>query len=202
MIAKATGRPAFDREVTEAYWIGNPLLDKVSPSDFFEFARHDLGSSRMKVGKRDSTPKQDTKSLFKELGTMAKPHHTFYVLGMYARSSVKSGAGEKLLQLMDNCRVSWGKVVKVGTDTLTVQRPSLAMNNELLSLTRPKRREIHYDPQIPPFSTISAGDWVSVHWNFASDKLTPYQLKNLKKYTRLDIQATNRLVKSHVQPLW
>jgi len=202
MIAKATGRPAFDRKVTEAYWIGNSLLDKVSPSDFFRFAQYDLSSSRMRVGKNDGMQKRDTRSLFKELGTLAKPHHTFYVLGMYARSSIKSGSENKLLELMDSCRISWGRVVQVKKTSLVVERPSLALSNDRLSLTQPKKKEIHYDPRIPPFSNIHPGDWVSVHWNFASEKLKPYQLKNLKRYTTLDIKATNRLVDSGTQALW
>jgi hypothetical protein len=202
MIAKATGRPTFDKKVTEAYWIGNSLLDKISPSDFFQFAQHDLGRSRMRVGKKGSIKKEDTRSLFKELGTLAKPHHTFYVLGMYARSSVKSGTENKLLGLMDNCRVSWGKVREVKKGSLIVERPELSLNDDHLSLTPPKRKLIHYDRQIPPFSKIRLGDWVSVHWNFASEKLKPYQLKNLKRYTALDIKATNRLVDSRVQALW
>lgn len=202
MIARATGRPTFDKKVTEAYWIGNSLLDKVSPSDFFRFAQHDLGRSRMRAGKRNTAEKQDTRALFKELGTLAKPHHTFYVLGMYARSSVKSGSENKLLGLMDNCRVSWGKIAEVKKTSLIIERPGLTLDNDQLSLTVPKRKEIHYDPQIPPFSTIRRGDWVSVHWNFASEKLKPYQLRNLKRYTALDIKATNRLVGSRVQALW
>jgi hypothetical protein len=202
MIAKATGRPAFDQKVTEAYWIGNSLLDKVSPSDFFRFAQHDLSSSRMRAGKNDGIKKQDTRSLFKELGTLAKPHHTFYVLGMYARSSIKSGSENKLLELMDSCRVSWGRVVQVKKTSLVVERPSLALNKDHLSLTQSKKKEIHYDPRIPPFSNIHRGDWVSVHWNFASEKLKQYQLKNLKRYTALDIKAANRLVDSGTQALW
>lgn len=196
MIAKATGRQPFDREVTEAYWIGNSLLERVQPSEFFQFAHQDLGTSRKKASKKDGLGKEAAKSLFKELGPLAKPHHTFYVLGMYARSSVKSGREDKLLELMDSCRISWGKVVEVRRSNLVVERPSLALGEGRLSLTPPQRKEIHYDPLIPPFSSIRRGEWVSVHWNFAGEKLTPYQLSNLKKYTALDIEATNRLVAS------
>ena len=202
MIAKSTGRPAFDRKVTEAYWLGNSLLDKVSPSDFFQLTRHDLASSRMRIGKTDGISKQDTKSLFKELGTTARPHHTFYVLGMYAGSSIKAGSSDKLLTLMDSCRVSWGKVLEVKKGSLIVERPALALNGDRLSLSAPKGREVRYDPRIPPFSSIHKGDWVSIHWNFASEKLKLYQLRNLKKYTALDIDATNQLVNSRVQALW
>lgn len=196
MIAKATGRSPFDREVTEAYWIGNSLLDRVQPSNFYQFARQDLAPSRKRAGKRDGAHEQETKLIFKEIGPMARPHHTFYVLGMYARSSMKSGSETKLLELMDSCRISWGRVAEVKASSLVVERPELATDQGRLSLGLPKKKEVRYDSQIPSFANIKRGDWVSVHWNFASEKLAPYQLKNLKKYTALDIEATNRLSNS------
>ena len=192
MIAKATGRQPFDREVTEAYWIGNSLLDRVPPSEFYQFAHQNLASSRKKVGKKDRLMKEETRSLFRELGHSARPHHTFYVLGMYAKSNIKSGSEEKLVQLMDSCRVSWGKVVEVKRAGLVVDSRPLSLSDGRLSLASPVRREVRYDPLITSFAGIRPGDWVSVHWNFASEKLTPHQLMNLRKYTALDIEATNR----------
>jgi hypothetical protein len=196
MIAKSTGRQPFDREVTEAYWIGNSLLDRVEPSEFFEFSHRDLGSTRKNAGKKDGLDRAGAKSLFRELGHMAKPHHTFYVLGMYARSSIKSGSEGKLLELMDSCRISWGKVLEAKSKTLVVRRPGLALADGRLVLSRPENKEIRYDPEIPAFSAVRPGDLVSVHWNFASEKLSPRQLGNLERYTSLDIEATNRLVAS------
>ncbi len=196
MIAKATGREPFDRDVTEAYWIGNPLLDMVQPSEFYRFTHQNLGPTRKKAGKKDTAHREETRSLFRKLGPMAKPHHTFYVLGMYARSNLKSGSEEKLLSLMDSCRISWGKVTDVKRETLVVERPTLAIDEGSLSLTLPEKKEVRYDALIPSFGTVRKGDWVSVHWNFASEKLTSYQLRNLRKYTALDIQATNILVSS------
>jgi len=188
MIAKSTGRQPFDREVTEAYWIGNHLLESVPLSDFFEFSHRDLAPK----GRAGS--KEETKSLFRELGPLAKPHHTFYVLGMYARSSPKSGSEAKLLELMDSCRISWGRVLEVKPKTLLVQRRSLTLKEGRLGLSPPGRKEVRYDPEIPSFSTVRKGDTVSVHWNFASDRLSPRQLANLTRYTSLDVEATNRLV--------
>lgn len=187
MIAKSTGRQPFDKEVTEAYWIGNPLLDSVEPSEFFEFSYQRLGK-RMK--------KPEARSIFRELGHMAKPHHTFYVLGMYARSNIKTANEGKLVELMDSCRVSWGRVVEVKPKTLMVERAPLSLEDNKLRLAGSEKREVHYDRDIPPFSSVKAGDWVSLHWNFASEKLSRYQLKNLVTYTALDIDATNRIVAS------
>lgn len=196
MIAKSNGLKPFDYKVTEAYWLGNSLLDNVEPSEFFEFSHQELNPSRKMAGKKEGMRSEDSKSLFRELGTMAKPHHTFYVLGMYARSNVQSSNKSKLLELMDSCRISWGRVLDVRKQTLVVERPSLTMTQDRLALGHSTKREIQYDPEIAPFSTIRKGDWVSIHWNFASDKLRPYQVTNLKRYTTLDIQATNRFVKA------
>jgi hypothetical protein len=196
MIAESTGRRPFDKEVTEAYWIGNSLLDRVKPSEFFEFTHGELSSSRKRVGKKEGMSRQEAKLFFTELGAMAKPHHTFYVLGMYARSNIKTANQGKLLELMDSCRVSWGRVLEVNQKTLVVDRRPLAFRDNSLLLATPRKEEVHYDRGIDPFSSIKRGDWVSLHWSFASEKLTPRQLGNLRKYTALDIKATNLLAAS------
>ena len=187
MIAKSTGRKPFDKEGTEAYGIGNSLLEQVEPSEFFQFAYQGLGK-KMK--------KPQAKAIFRELGHLAKPHHSFYVLGMYSRSNIKTANQGKLLELMDSCRVSWGRVLEVKQDTLVVDRRPLALRDDTLSLSPSEKKEVQFDREIPPFSSIRRGDWVSLHWNFASEKLAPLQLRNLRAYTALDIEATNRIVAS------
>lgn len=196
MIAKATGRQPFDKEVTEAYWIGNSLLDRVKASEFFEFAHRDLSQSRAKAGREDGLSKDETKLLFREFGEVTRPHHTFYVLNIYARSHIKAANQSKLLDLMDSCRVSWGQVIEVKPKTLVVNRVPLVFDGQNLRLAPPEKKEVRYDNEIPPFSSIKPGDWVSLHWNFASERLAQRQLFNLRKYTVLDIDTTNRLVSS------
>jgi hypothetical protein len=185
MIAKSTGRKPFDYEVAEAYWIGNPLLDSVKPVEFYEFTHRGLNVK---------LPKKDAKLLFKQLGAVAKPHHTFYVMGMYSRPAATSANREKLLQLMDSCRISWGRVVEVKEKELVVERSPLTFKKseeEHLLLSKPVRTKVAYDQEIAPFNSISTGDWVSLHWNFASEKLTSRQVRNLRAYTLGDIKATN-----------
>jgi hypothetical protein len=187
MIAKSTGRNPFDYEVTEAYWIGNRLLEQVEPSQFYEFAQR---------GPTSHLPEEATRTIFRKIGASAKPHHTFYVLGMYGKSNGSPNSESKLLELVDSCRISWGKVVGVREKTLTVERSPLILKDDQLSLAKPVRKQVTYDSGIPPFESIKAGDWVSLHWNFASEKLKQYQLRNLSTYTAVDIEATNRFVRS------
>jgi hypothetical protein len=182
MIADSTGREPFDYEVTEAYWLGNELLEHIEPSRFFKFAQEGP-ATRMTL--------EDSKDLFRTLGTSAKPHHTFYVLGMYSRAKGEPEVDKRLLQLMDSCRISWGRVVGVKKKTLSVERPSLSLDQGRLRLSRPAKVAVDYDREIKPFATIKEGDWVSIHWNFASEKLKKYQLRNLRTYTSLDVKAAN-----------
>jgi Family of unknown function (DUF6390) len=202
LIARSTGMSPFDRKVTEAYWLGNSLLNQVDVAEFYQFAEDELVSSRKMVGKKDSMKREERKRLFRDLGSLAKPHHTFYVLNMYAKASENTSTKEKLIELMDCCRISWGKVIAVREKILEVERPALSANgnDDQLALKAPKRMEVGYDPEIRPFDSIGKEDWVSIHWNFASDKLNSIQLRNLMKYTALDIVATNLSAK--VAPLF
>ncbi len=144
-------------------------------------------------------PKKDAKTLFKEIGAIAKPHHTFYVLGMYSRRTPQAGNEEKLLKLMDSCRISWGKVVKVTEKTLIVERTPLVISGGKLSFgTKPVRKEVAYDCEIRPFPDVKEGDWVSLHWNFACEKLTKSQLHNLIMYSNVDAIAANRFAESTI----
>lgn len=195
MIGKSNGLDPFDYRVTEAYWLGNSLLDRVNPSEFYKFTQQDLATSRrVMAGKKDSMNYERAKLLFKKLGHAAKPHHTFYVLDMFANSVENLGARDKILELMDSCRISWGEVIEVRRRSLVVERPSLLINrSNQLVLSPPQRKEVTYDPDIPPFDSIRKGECVSLHWNFASEKLSLRQLKSLIEYTELDIQSANSL---------
>ena len=186
MIAKSTGREPFDYRVAEAYWIGNSLLDHVQTKDFFEFAHQGLGKIR----------KDEAKLLFSKSGALARPHHTFYVLGMYTRNQGELVGDGKLLQLMDSCRISWGKVASLDGKRMIVEYTPLRVKDGLLELSTPVRKQVSYDSQIPSFSKVREGDWVSLHWDFACERLTQRQLQNLRNYTLADIKGTNSFVKT------
>ena len=191
MIAKSTGLHPFDQKVTEAYWIGNSLLESVDPADFYHFTHDVLAPSRRRAGRKGGMPPAESRSRFKRIGPWARPHHTFYVMALHDRSQGSPAAERKVLELVDSCRVSWGKVVEVRSSTLVVDRPPLDAKDGVIGLGAPVRTEVRYDPRIPQFSAVAPGDRVSLHWNFASGMLTRSQLTNLKKYTALAVDVAN-----------
>ncbi|HME18743.1 MAG TPA: DUF6390 family protein, partial [Nitrososphaerales archaeon] len=173
-----------------AYWIGNGLLKKVNVADFRDFSRMDL------PGRDD----QEVDRVYKALGSKARPHHTFYVMSTYATASVRDGPNlandsrDRIVKAMDSCRVSWGKVTGVGKDKLQVEYTPLVLDGGRLSLGKTKSKSVAYNPRVRPFESVKLGDPVSIHWDYACDVLTPRQVRNMTKYTLLDIQSVNRLL--------
>lgn len=189
LIARNTGKEAFDYSVSEAYWIGNGLLERVPPSDFHGFAQRELkgmGNER-------------TKGVLRRLEGPALPHHSFYVMCTYAVAGPGNGpdlsneASRKISALIDSCRISWGRVVQVGSDDLKVELKPLVVDGGRLGLARPTIKRVKYNADVKPFDAIKPGDVVSVHWNYACDVLTVKQARNIRKYTEADLALVNSL---------
>ncbi len=193
LIARSTGRDPFDYAVPEAYWIGNDLLDSVPVPDFHEFSHKELTG-------RDP---DEVKASFKAMGTAARPHHTLYVMSTYASLSVKGGQSlgnddaNRVAKTIDNCRISWGEVKKVGAKELEVEYRPLVLNDSgLMSLARPVVKKVKYNRDVTPFAGVKEGDRVSLHWDYACELLSSRQVANIRRYTQADIGAANLILSS------
>ncbi len=193
LIARNTGRGVFDYAVPEAYWIGNSLLERVPVQDFHKFSHTEL------AGRSPS----EVKRVFEGARGRARPHHSFSVMSNYESSSVVDGPNlsnenrQKLSQLMDSCRISWGKVRSIGKKKLVVEYRPLVLEEGRVTLASPRAKRVDYNPEVKPFGSLKVGDTVSLHWNFACDVLSPRQLRNISKYTALDLASTNDLLAAH-----
>jgi hypothetical protein len=192
LIARSSGKNVFDYSVPEAYWVGNELLGRVSPADFYDF-------SRTVLGKGDGV---EVKRAFKRLGPRAIPHHSFYVMSTFAGSSLARGPSlskdgkEKIESMINNCRISWGQVIEIQKKALVVRGSKVALSGRGLRLAAPSTVKAVYDSEIESFKTVRPGDWVTMHWGFACEVVTPRQVRNLSKYTELDMKATDALLAS------
>ncbi|MDG6933838.1 MAG: hypothetical protein JRN68_04000 [Nitrososphaerota archaeon] len=187
MIAKSTGNDIFDYRVPEAYWIGNELLNQVEMKDFYAFSHSTLKG-------RD---KSVTREVFRTPQVRVIPHHTLYVLMTLELPLVKGGPNlnneDKLIEQMEACRVSWGKVKEVGKNELVVLKRPLVRREDVISTGEQVASKIKYDSNIDAFKAIKAGDYVSIHWNFACEKLSRAQVRNIEKYTLSDLVTMNTL---------
>lgn len=165
----------FDEKVVKAYWIGNELLEKVS-----------LDSLKKMIVKEFSgpgfLPQELAEEKAKEVPTSSKPHHSFHVL------IIGSVSGRIALQgnLIDVCRVSWGKVKEIKGDSVAVEYQPLS---DKLQLVEVIEKEVAWEKAFLP--QLKAGDWVSIHWNHLIQIINEEDLANLKKYTQITLDSLN-----------
>jgi len=178
LIAQANNiKDEFDARVVEAYWLGNDLLKKVSDKNLY-------GNIENRFKKRMSG--KDWSWLVAESIREAKPHHVFHVFDIYRRAGLmRSGAIEKVLETMDNCRISWGSMTDEG---FVEYSPLVFKNNKLDFGEKTEKKLISLD------STIKVGDEVSFHWNYICDKISPRQKQNLTFWTKYHLDITNKTI--------
>lgn len=182
LIAKSNNiEDPFDEKVVKAYWIGNQLLEKVSVNDLRKMIVKDFGKPGLLL-------KKIAEKKAKEIPETSKPHHSFHVflLGSVTGKIVLEG------QLLDFCRIGWGKVIKKLKSKnqrakILVKYQPLIKENKKFRFEKPIKKEVFWEKTFLP--KVKIGDWVSIHWNYAVQVLDSKDLANLKKYTQITINS-------------
>ena len=167
----------FDRRVVEAYWIGNALLRGATVRAFTAHVADTLGVKK-KIPKKKFTPMMD-------VVVNGTPHHNFHVMNIFFRTGHQ--AVPHTISTMDNCRISWGRVVGVGKQYIIETQPLIYAGGKLgLGVSEKKAvTSITVTPKV--------GDWVSVHWGYVCAVLNRRELTLLKKYTTQALAATTNI---------
>jgi hypothetical protein len=181
LIARSNAIPdPFDARVVEAYWLGNELLDEVEARQLYDalldrFGKQLQGRTRAwALGKAPAG---------------ARPHHNFHVFDIHSRV----GALEHSLETMDQCRVSWGRVTLVDGPELVVDRQPLILRDGKLALGPAGAVRVARQIDGRGFADEAApGDWVSLHWGWVCEVLTPSQQTNLVRYTLDHLRLANQ----------
>jgi Family of unknown function (DUF6390) len=181
-IAAANGiSDPFDRRVIEAYWIGNELLEQVVLADLCRYFEERFKGRFLT---------QLFRSLVGQVPGDARPHHNFHVFSMPVRAGHREIPYS--LEMMDECRVSWGRVVADHDDSLLVEHRPLRFAGEDITLGPPIPRSVlrRFDGKAV-VTDISLGNMVAIHWGCACHTLTTKQLQGLSHYTRLHLALAN-----------
>jgi hypothetical protein len=185
LIAEANRLPdPFDRRVVEAYWVGNALLERVGASPLFESLRERF---RPRMSARNFSWMTST------LGDGSTPHHNFHVFEVYRRAGLMRDERATIaLDRMDMCRISWGRVVLVDGVEMVVERSPLVLNEGKLALGAPVPVTILRRVDGRRFlDDFQQGETVSLHWNWACDRLSATALRALSRATDRAIAHTN-----------
>lgn len=193
LIAGATNiRDPLDHRVVEAYWVGNQLLDRIGTSA--------LGHS-MEDRFRHRTGRQ-FKLLAEGVEAGAVPHHSFHVFGVYPWVGLLGDdrKAPTAARVLDRCRIRWGQVVQSYGDQVSVRSRPLTWDGCRLELGEPIVETATCGVDGSSFlDTLHPGDWVSLHWDWACDRLSRPQLASLHRYTMRQLAITNDKV-SHPRP--
>lgn len=186
LIAAANSIPdPLDARVVEAYWLGSPLLDRVTT-----FA---LGSSledRFRTRSGTGWP-----HLTDMIDPAARLSHAFHVFAVYPWVGLlRAGREGEPLRVLDRCRIRWGRVTAVDGFHVTVESRPLVWDGQVLSLGSPIiEQAVQARDGLGFVHDLEPDDVVSLHWDWVCDRLDPLRLANLRRYTISGIDLTNRV---------
>jgi hypothetical protein len=181
LIARANGlADPFDERVVEAYWLGNDLLERVEVRQLYDALSERVNpqlSGRAREWVLSKAP------------AGARPHHSFHVFDIHSRI----GELGHSLRTMDQCRVSWGRVLRVETAELVVERQPLVLEGGKLRLGPAQHERVLRQVDGRGFAdAIAPGDLVSLHWSWVCEQISPIQHANLERYTAHQLRIANQ----------
>ena len=172
----------LDRRVVEAYWTGNELVTRVTPvtlsaslSDRFErrAGRH-FGS-------------------LESAAPAGVAQHSFHVFAVYPwLGLLRAGMEGPPLEVLDRCRIRWGRVEAVTGDLVCVRSRRLSFDGSRLLLGEEQLEQVRrgLDGLVFPVD-LAAGDVVSLHWDWLCDRLSPAAYRWLHYCTVRNLDAVN-----------
>ena len=188
LIARANGIPdPLDVRVVDAYWLGSPLLDGVTPGLLADSLR-----TRFRPRVRPGT----WRWLEGAAPIGGKPVHAFHVLDVFPKVGLMRGEqADKVVEVMDSCRVRWGRVLERIGDQLLVNVVPLRLIDGALALAPAELRRVTAWRSGAGFiGEVTVGDVVSVHWDWACDVLDDHALRRLIGWTSRQLAVANQSI--------
>ncbi|HYK95065.1 MAG TPA: DUF6390 family protein [Candidatus Dormibacteraeota bacterium] len=188
LIAESSGNPdPLAADVVEAYWLGGALLDRVRPSA--------LGSS-LEDRFRPRLRPDGWRWLGSKPEAGAVPNHAFHVMDVFPRVGLmRTGQVDNALQVMDSCRIRWGRVLERDADAIVVSAVPLEMVDGHLELGVPRVERIRGWVDGTGFvEDLAEGDVVSIHWDWACERLDAPRLGALRDATAHELVLANQTI--------
>lgn len=168
----------LDYRVVEAYWVGNRLLVGV---DMGLLGRSLTDRFKGRAGRHWDR-------LAEAVWAGGLPHHSFHVFAVYPWVGLlREGRISEPVHVLDRCRIRWGRVGAVDGTAIEVESRPLKWEDGALVLGDPVGEIVAPSPGV----TVEAGDWVSLHWGWVCDRLTPRRLADLRGYSARHLRLVN-----------
>jgi hypothetical protein len=188
LIARSNGvADPLHAAVVEAYWLGGVLLGNVRARDFGESLDQRFRARLRGDGWRWLGSKAEAGAV---------PNHAFHVLDVFPRLGfMRTGEMDRVVEVMDSCRIRWGRVLERDGDSLVVSAVPLEMAAGRLRLASPRVERIRGWVDGAGFvEDAVAGDVVSIHWDWACERLDAARLGNLRAATQRELMLANQTI--------
>jgi hypothetical protein len=188
LIARSNGiADPLDARVVEAYWLGGPLLEHVRAADLGPSLERRFRSRLRGDGWRWLATKPEAGAV---------PVHAFHVLDVFPRLGLmRTGETDRALEVMDSCRIRWGRVLERDAEWLVVSAVPLELVEGRLRLGAPRVERIRGWLDGSGFvGDVATGDVVSIHWDWACERLDAGRLDALQAWTRFELELANRTI--------
>ena len=122
------------------------------------------------------------------------PHHSFQVFCLYPWAELLGDERRtaQALRVLDQCRIRWGRVIADTADQVVVESRPLVWDGTQLALGPPRQETaIRGFDGVRLVERLDPGDWVSLHWEWVCDRLTPAQLVALRHYSAYHLELVN-----------
>ena len=155
--------------------MGNDLVARVPPSAL-------AGSLGERFEQRSG---RRFESLVSAVPAGGIPQHSFHVFAVYPGSAFSApGMDEPSMDVLDRCRIRWGRIEAVAGDLVAVTSRALRFDGSRLALgpNRVEQARRSLDG-IGLAGDVRPGDMVSLHWDWVCDRLSPAALRWLQYCT-------------------
>ena len=159
--SKLSRGDALAEAAVDAYWLGDPAGRSVGLSSLGDSLRERFGSRGGWGGLRDSV----------ELGGW--PTHSYHVFMVYPWVGlIRSGLAEPGLDVINRCRIRWGRVVEITGDQALVISDQLIWDGHSICVG-PER--VESASVLVNGGAIEVGGLVSLHWDWVCEPINPRQ---------------------------
>lgn len=173
----------LDYRLVESYWLGGGVGAGLDPRAFLEGLLAIIGPQAGRYWSH----------LTPDLAHEAAANHCFHVFGVYPWTRfLGRGMDEHPLEVLDNCRITWGTVLGRDRDRIEVRHRRLILDRGSLTLSEPSSGL--YDVWTDGFSAVpdvAAGDEVALHWGRLCGRLSPGQVRALADGTDRQLRVTS-----------
>jgi hypothetical protein len=179
IIGGLAGMDPLDARVVEAYWIGNDLIDGV---DVLTWGNSIDDRFRGRAGNAwtalsDTIPE-------------SRPNHAFHVFCVYPWVGLlRSGHADHALEVIDRCRIRWGRVVGGEGAEVVVEARHLTWDGQDLRLGEPSIETVERSVAGP---AVRQGDLVSLHWHHLCDVIDDRRAARLRTETAHHLALVSR----------